>query len=77
MHGCALWEWAARTVAWRVGVVATPSPWVVFLASKTRAAGYRRSLFMPAVGGLPHVRLLVGSLGRRPPYVDAAISPGP
>ena len=77
MHDRALWEWVERTAAWGVGVVTTPSPWVVFLASKTRSAGYRLSLFAPTVGRLPRIRLLVGSLGRRPPCVDAAIISGP
>ena len=58
-------------------MVATPSPRVVFLVSKTRAAGYGRSLFASAVGRLPRVRPLVGSLGRRPPWIDATIFPDP
>ena len=77
MHGHALREWAVRTVAWGVGVIATPSPRVVFLVSKTRAAGYGRLLLASVVGGLPCVRPRVGSLGRRPPNVDAATCPEP
>ena len=77
MHGLALREWAVRTAAWGVGVIATPSPRVVFLVSKTRAAGYGRSLFAPAIGELPCVHLLVGSLGRRPSCAGAGVCLGP
>ena len=62
--------------AWGVGVVATPSSRVVFLASKTRAVGYGRSPFTSSVGELPRVRLLIGSLGRWPSFAGAAICPG-
>ena len=52
-------------------------PRVVSMENKARAAGYGRSLFASAVGRLPRVCLLAGSLGRRLSGVGAAIRLGP
>jgi hypothetical protein len=76
MHSHASREWAARMAAWGVGVVATPSPRVISLASKSRAAWYEWPLFVSVIDRLSRVLPPIHSVGYWLSYADATVRLG-